>query len=120
MKRTLEGTNRKEKRTSGFRMRTQMVRMLLRLLAEQRTSCCLIKFILSNVIKTACGAKSESAYIQARFPGTWKGIRRSGSHLTLRALHSKADSYCLNADRKATEQQLTTHLSPTRIGISDQ
>lgn len=47
------------------------------------------------------------------------GIRRSGSHLTLRALNSKADSHCLDADTQAIEQQSTfAHLNPTRIGIS--
>ncbi len=45
-----------------------------------------------------------------------EGIRRQGSHLTLRALRSKENAY--NPQQWATSNKSNTQLTPTRIGIS--
>jgi len=47
-----------------------------------------------------------------------EGIRRQGSHLTLRALRSKENAYNLQEQEWATSTKSNTQLTPTRIGIS--
>ena len=47
-----------------------------------------------------------------------EGIRRQGSHLTLRALRSKENAHTLQEQEWATSTTLNTQLTPTRIGIS--
>lgn len=47
-----------------------------------------------------------------------EGIRRQGSHLTLRALRSKENAYNPQEQEWATSTKSNTQLTPTRIGIS--
>jgi len=108
MKRTLEGTNRKEK-NSGFRarMRTQMVRMLLRL-AETKDVIVLLFNQIYHVLKPP-GAKRIGLH-----PAFRQSPERHSSEWFSFNVENLTQSGLIFRMRK--EQQLTTH--PAQLGLA--